>query len=245
MYRLLILDDEILFRRYAGTVLDWQELGFELYEASNGATGLEIVKKFDIDLVLADINMPVMDGIEFGKKAREIKENINIVIVSGYGEFEFAKKAIQIGVSDYILKPFTEDEIKAVVLRIRDIMDDKNGIVRSESIGKEGLLAQRVKAYADENFKRSDLTVGEIAKYCCVDASYIRRAFKKTYNMSISEYILSLRMEKAKELLKGNKLKLSAICNMVGFEDYNYFSRAFKRHYGISPKKYEINLDKR
>ena len=124
-------------------------------------------------------------------------------------------------------------------------MDDKNGIVRSESIGKEGVLAQRVKAYADENFKRSDLTVGEIAKYCCVDASYIRRAFKKTYNMSISEYILSLRMEKAKELLKGNKLKLSAICNMVGFEDYNYFSRAFKRHYGISPKKYEINLDKR
>ena len=182
MYRLLILDDEILFRRYAGTVLDWQELGFELYEASNGAAGLEIVKKFDIDLVLADINMPVMDGIEFGKKARKIKENINIVIVSGYGEFEFAKKAIQIGVSDYILKPFTEDEIKAVVLKIRDMMDDKNGIVRSESIGKEGLLAQRVKAYADENFKRSDLTVGEIAKYCCVDASYIRRAFKKTYN---------------------------------------------------------------
>lgn len=245
MYKLLILDDEILFRQYAKTVLNWRELGFEVYEAGNGATGLEIVEKSGIDLVLADINMPVMDGIEFGKRAKEIKEDISIVIVSGYGEFEFAKKAIQIGVSDYILKPFTKDEIKNVVMKLKESLDDKRGIVKEEGLGKQRLLAKKVKAYVMENFTRSDLTVGEVAKHCFVDTSYIRRAFKKAYDMSISEYILSLRMEKAKELIKGNRLKLAAVCTQVGFEDYNYFSRAFKRYYSISPKKYEINIENR
>jgi two-component response regulator yesN len=243
MYKLLILDDEILFRQYAKAVLDWEKLGFEVYEAGNGEIGLKILEEQGVDLVLADINMPVMDGIEFGKRAREIKEDISIVIVSGYGEFEFAKKAIQIGVSDYILKPFTEDEIRNVVLKIKKELYNKRGEVQGEGFGKQRVLAEKVKNYVGENYKRSNLTVGEIAKYCCVDTSYIRRAFKKTFNMSISEYILTLRMEKAGELIKRNKLKLTSICNQVGFEDYNYFSRAFKRYHKISPKNYEINIE--
>lgn len=201
MYRLLILDDEILFRQYAEKVLDWEELGFEVYEAGNGQTGLAFVKKYNIDLVLADINMPVMDGIEFCKQAKKIKTDINIVIVSGYGEFEFAKKAIQIGVNDYILKPFTEEEIKEVIIKIRDGLDNKKGIIHSEGSSKQEILAEKIKTYVSENFTRSNLTVREVARYCSVDDSYIRRVFKKTFGMRISEYILSLRMEKAKELL--------------------------------------------
>ena len=99
MYNLLILDDEPLFRQYTRSVIDWQELGFEVFEADNGKAGIDIVKSRDIALVFADINMPIMDGIEFGKIAKKIKPDIYIVIVSRYGEFEFTKKAIKIGVN--------------------------------------------------------------------------------------------------------------------------------------------------
>ena len=233
MYNLLILDDEPLFRQYTRSVIDWQELGFEVFEADNGKTGIDIVKSRDIALVFADINMPIMDGIEFGKIAKKIKPDIYIVIVSGYGEFEFTKKAIKIGVNDYILKPFSEEEIK-------DNLDRTYGVIKGLK-KKQGLMAENVKAYIALNFTRANLSVSEIARHFYVDSSYIRRVFKKAYNMSITEYILNLRMEKAKELLVENNFKLSVICEKVGFEDYNYFSRVFKRYCGISPKVYEIN----
>jgi len=240
MYNLLILDDEPLFRQYTRSVIDWQELGFEVFEADNGKTGIDIVKSRDIALVFADINMPIMDGIEFGRIAKKIKPDIYIVIVSGYGEFEFTKKAIKIGVNDYILKPFSEEEIKEVVYKIKDNLDKKYGVIKGLK-KKQGLMAENVKAYIALNFTRANLSVSEIARHFYVDSSYIRRVFKKAYNMSITEYILNLRMEKAKELLVENNFKLSVICEKVGFEDYNYFSRVFKRYCGISPKVYEIN----
>jgi|GEM_PF-1571246 len=187
-----------------------------------------------------DVNMPIMDGIEFGKIAKKIKPDIYIVIVSGYGEFEFAKKAIKIGVNDYILKPFSEEEIKEVVYKIKDNLDKKYGVIKGLK-KKQGLMAENVKAYIVLNFTRANLSVSEIARHFYVDSSYIRRVFKKAYNMSITEYILNLRMEKAKELLVENNFKLSVICEKVGFEDYNYFSRVFKKYCGISPKVYEIN----
>lgn len=120
MYKVIIADDETVFREYLYTLIDWNSYGFELCgEAKNGIEALEMAGHSKPDIALIDINMPIMDGLVLSKRLKEQYENISIVLVTGYNEFEYARKAIKIGVEDYIVKPFNENELIAALLKIK------------------------------------------------------------------------------------------------------------------------------
>lgn len=126
MYKALIVDDEMIFREYLKTILEWENYGIELAgEAKNGEKALELVKKQDYDIVFADISMPVMDGITFCTEALRIKPDLAVVLISGHNEFEYAKSALQMGIRDYILKPFDKEELIKTVVRITDSLDQR------------------------------------------------------------------------------------------------------------------------
>lgn len=121
MIKILLVEDEIFMRKGIIKLIDWEKLGFEIaYEAGNGQEALDILKSKKVDVIITDIKMPVMDGIELIKRVSEEFENKPaIIIISGYNEFEFAKAAIKYGVNDYLLKPIDENELMQTLEKIK------------------------------------------------------------------------------------------------------------------------------
>jgi two-component system response regulator YesN len=120
MFKVLIVDDEPLFREYLRTILKWEAYGFIICgEAKNGQEALDIAEETFPDLALIDINMPIMDGLALSKELKQRFPDISIVMVTGHGEFEYARNALKIGVEDYILKPFDLDELFLTLVNIK------------------------------------------------------------------------------------------------------------------------------
>ncbi|MGL5415992.1 MAG: response regulator [Clostridium sp.] len=119
MRRVMLVDDEKLIRDGLKVLIDWENLNLEVTQsAENGQEALKKFKENPVDVVVTDINMPNMTGLEFIKELREINSSVRIVILSGYDEFSYAKKAIAFGVDDYLLKPINEEELEAVLEKI-------------------------------------------------------------------------------------------------------------------------------
>ena len=126
MYRILLVDDEILVRDAIRENIDWAGMDCELVgDCQNGQEAAEFVNKHPVDIVLTDICMPYMDGMELSHFLHDNYPDIVIVIFSGFGEFEYAKKAIRYNVSEYLLKPITAMELTAVIGRMKEKVDQR------------------------------------------------------------------------------------------------------------------------
>lgn len=129
MLRIMIIDDEFYFREALKISLPWHELGFEICgEAKNGKDALEKVEGLKPDIIIADINMPIMDGLEFIQNIKDKGANIKIIILTGHSEFNYAKQALQLGVNNYILKPVDEEELKRTLLELKGLIQKESNI---------------------------------------------------------------------------------------------------------------------
>ena len=136
MYRILLVDDEILVRDAIKENIDWQSMDCELAgDCENGKQAAEFVQEHPVDIVLTDILMPYMDGMELSHFLHDNYPDIVIVVFSGFGEFEYAKKAIQYGVSEYLLKPVTAMELTGVIQKMKEKVDQ----IRKEKQKMESL----------------------------------------------------------------------------------------------------------
>lgn len=125
-YQVLIADDEPIIREGIRDCIDWAALGMEVAaEAEDGEEALELVGQLHIDIVLVDMNMPFMDGIELIRRLREERPECRCLIISGHDEFAYAQEAVRLGVEDYILKPVDADQLHAALLRLRQRMDEE------------------------------------------------------------------------------------------------------------------------
>ena len=118
MIHVLIVDDERIEREGLKYLLSMKEGEREIYEASNGKQALQIIRTEDIQLLLTDIKMPHMDGLELARRAKEEKPGLQIIIFSGYNDFTFAQEAIRYGVTEYILKPVDPDNFHSVIEKV-------------------------------------------------------------------------------------------------------------------------------
>lgn len=126
MYKAMVVDDEVIFREYLKTILEWEQYGIEIAgEAKNGEKALELLKQQEYDIAFVDISMPIMDGIAFSAEALRLRPELMIVLISGHNEFEYAKSALQLGVRDYILKPFDQEELIKTIANITDSLKEK------------------------------------------------------------------------------------------------------------------------
>ena len=145
MLKIIIADDEAIFREYLRTLLDWGQHGFEICcEARNGAEALEMIKDRKPDIALVDINMPFLDGLGLVEKVNELRSDMAIILITGYSEFEYARKAVKLGVVDYILKPFNKEELLMTLHKIRGnlqkIQDERDAEKSSRNLMKERFL---------------------------------------------------------------------------------------------------------
>lgn len=143
LLKVLIVDDEHLVRTLLKNCINWEEIGYEVVgEASNAHEALDLVEQLRPDVIFTDIYMPFMDGLEFGKIVFERYSNIKIIVLTGYEEFEYAKKSIKIGIADFLLKPINDDEIRKVALSMK---------TKIESERNQRDEYDRIKKQLDEN----------------------------------------------------------------------------------------------
>jgi len=140
MLKLLLVDDEPLFREYLRTAVDWDSYGMAVVgEARDGMEALEKIGRLAPDVVLADIRMPRMDGIELAERVLHGHPGVSLVLLTAHDEFEYARSALRLGVADYVLKPIAKDELLLALLRIRDT---RRHVARERVQGKHALSCQ-------------------------------------------------------------------------------------------------------
>ena len=133
MYRILLVDDEALIREAVSENVQWEKYGYELAgSCENGKEALEFIEKTPVDVVLTDICMPYMDGMQLSERLGEEHPSIKIIILSGYDDFDYAKKAIRYGVKEYLLKPITAEEMGKALLDLKAELDKER---KAENIG--------------------------------------------------------------------------------------------------------------
>ncbi|UUZ84769.1 response regulator [Paenibacillus sp. P26] len=124
MYKILLVDDEAIVREAIKERINWQEHGFECVgDCENGLEAVELVERFRPDIVLTDICMPFMDGLELTRYLSRACPATRVVILTGHEDFDYAQQAVKLKVTDYILKPITASELGEVLARIRGEMD--------------------------------------------------------------------------------------------------------------------------
>lgn len=241
MYRVMIIDDEKSLRKLLRATVKWEELNLEVVgEASSGIEAINVIDEIRPDIVFVDAKMPFMNGIDFSRMAIERYPRLQIIILTAFGEFEYARQCIGIGVSDYLLKPIVASEIVRACKKAINQLDNMPKEEVREGI--EDNNSQRICEYIKMNFRDSQINLESIAQEFGFNSSYLSRRFKGEMGVGVIDYITQCRMKKALICAKEGKL-MYMTAQEVGIPDPNYFGKCFKRYIGYSyseaVKKYQ------
>ena len=241
MYKALIIDDEKPVRIAISKLGHWSYYHISPPEmTSNGLEALSAMREMHPDVVFVDMNMPVMDGSTFLEKASLEFPESQFIVVSGYDEFTYAQRAIRYGAIDYLLKPIEEEALNSAIekalLRINPSETFGQDNTDSEHTSPEEIIAV-IKDYIDSNYC-TNIKITMFAEKYFFSIEYLTKLFKSKYGYSIYEYVLKLRMERAKELLMHEENKIIDISKRLGYTDNHYFSKAFRNYYGVSPSQF-------
>lgn len=240
LYKLLLVDDESEIRNGLSQYFPWDEVGFEIVGlCENGKQALEFVDAHEVDVILCDIRMPIMDGIEVAKRIHEQKKEIKIIFLSGFKDFDYARQALMYGVKDYIVKPTRFKELQQVFSSLKLELDELRGD-RDRSDEEQRTFDQKVileiKRYVEENYRHA--TLDEAASRVHMNPFYVSKYFKNKTGQTFSDYVVSVKMEKAAELLMDIRYKTYEVSEMVGYTSPKNFTRTFKRYFGKSPREF-------
>lgn len=244
MIKVLIVEDENLIRKKLLHFIDYDALGMVVVaDGANGVEGVELIKKYQPDIVLADINMPEKDGLDM------ISETLDYdyiaIIISGYDYFSYAQRALKYGVTDYLLKPISLDDLEEALVNARDIIFKKRSIltqktslenaldISSNSVIKDSTVIEMIE-YIKDNYQEK-ISISDLSKELCYSESMLNRKFKKEVHITFNEYLNRYRVNKAIELLKNSDYNITEISYMCGYSSAKYFSRVFKKYLGMSP----------
>ncbi|MFW5988438.1 MAG: response regulator transcription factor [bacterium] len=244
MYKLIIVDDENEIRHALSNYIPWQEMDFEFVASfDNGKKAYQFLQENEIDVVLCDIKMPVMDGIELAEKIYEDDLACKIVFLSAHKEFEFARKALSFGVEDYVLKPTKYQELLDVFKRIKVKLNDdcKNNFKNKakEDQGNDNYNKQiitKIKKYINNNYQTANLD--EAAEGVHLSPCYLSKFFKDCTGENFSTYLNKVKMEKAKDYLKNVDYHVYQISEKLGYSNPKNFSRSFKNFTGKTPSQF-------
>lgn len=243
MYKIFLADDEIWVIMGLKKLIKKIGAPFQVVgEASNGVMALEEIEKKKPDVLITDIRMPGMDGLELMKEIRKKKLDTKVVLVSGYAEFDYAQKAIRMGAVDYLLKSVEAETFAKVLENLEKMLDERGG--KQEEQPEEILNPSALENIVEEIQSRynENITLTGFSEKHNISAGHLSNLLKERLGMSFSEYITAKRVQKAKELLADERLSVEKVANEVGYKDYFYFTKVFKKAVGISPSKYRKNL---
>lgn len=238
MYKLVIIDDEYYTLEGMCKIIDWGKYGIVISgTALDGVEGMKLINETNADIVIADICMQGMDGLEMVERLRENGYKGKVIILSGYQTFEYAQRSIDLKVEKYLTKPVNSNELKKTISKIIAELTEERGdsfsLITHDLFGK-------IKAYVDENYSK-DIRLTALSEQFYCSTAYISKAFKKHTGMNFIDYLGKKRIDKAKELLAHTDYTINEIIDSIGYQDEKHFRMLFKRQEGILPSEYRKN----
>ena len=262
MIRLLIADDEKLEREALAELVQRRfEREVVLEMAENGRKAADMAVLWNADLILMDIEMPGMSGLDAARAVLAQRPSCRVIFVTAYSLFQYAHEAVHLGACDYLLKPVDPDELEASVRRaIRQIQTERKleelaaaqpqpqpeppaAGEEAEESPEEGensqaaLTMAHVRRYLEDNYM-FDLSLDSVGEILHISPAYLSAQFKKYQKMNFLDCLTELRINAAKELLADPFRSSAEVASMVGYEDASYFARAFKKRTGMTPTQY-------
>lgn len=246
MLRVLIVEDEEIIRRGLLCMIDWAGMGCRIVgDAADGREGLALMRTERPDVVLTDIRMPCMDGIEMAEAARAEGILPQLVFLTSYAEFAYAQQAIRLQAADYLLKPVDEAELATLMQRLAADMGADGGAVRGEGVDWALYLGDvslnPYVRHAMERIRadyREKLSIEVLAEEVGVSASYLSRKFKEATGHTFLEFLTRTRLQSAVTQLRSGKYRVYEVAEENGFGDYKNFCTVFKKYMKCSPRTF-------
>ena len=239
MFKVLLVDDEPWTLLGLAKSLPWEEYQMEIVDTSTDSQeALNLILKTVPDVVFTDIRMPGMDGMELMERISHAQLNTQVVVVSGFSNFEYVQKAIREGAFDYLLKPIEVEKGRDLLNRLQVFlmtMDSPDEKERLPVIEHEQF--QALVNYIQKNFAQN-LSLGTLAEQFGLNPSFCSQLFKRYFSSSFSSFLKDLRLERARILLNNETLSVQEVAGKCGFSDYYYFNKVFKKQFGITPAKF-------
>lgn len=260
MIRLLIADDEKLEREALAELIQRRfEREVVLEVAENGRKAADTAVLWGADLILMDIEMPGMSGLDAARAVLAQRPSCRVIFVTAYSLFQYAHEAVHLGACDYLLKPVDPDELEASVRRAMRQIETERKLEElaaarpqpeqteteeeAEDAPEEGensqtaLVMAHVRRYLEDNYM-FDLSLDSVGEILHISPAYLSAQFKKYQKMNFLDCLTELRINAAKELLADPFRSSAEVASMVGYEDASYFARAFKKRTGMTPTQY-------
>jgi YesN/AraC family two-component response regulator len=224
---ILLVDDEALELDQLEYLMKAQFPNWTFYKAQDASIALQLAGKVKISLAFLDIQMPGKNGLEL---AKELKKNyeLDIIMVTAFQSFEYAKASLRIGVNDYLTKPIVESELLGLLEKYQkwssknDSMQEVLSIIREEYHEK--------------------LSLSFVANRIHLNANYLSRKFYEEIGIGFADYLNAYRLEMAKKLLVNQRdMSMAVIAEKAGFNSQHYFSAMFKKQFGVTPSEFRIN----
>jgi len=243
--KVLVIEDNIELRKY---LIDYLSAYYKVYEAENGKEGLQLCRKIKPMLCVADVMMPVMDGLEFCNELKndEFISHIPVILLTALSENEDKVKGYDVGADSYLVKPFDPSLLKSVIVntiktrlelkaKFSNEMESEVGLLTHSPIDKE--LMDQVTNIIEEHIDDVDLTTNYLCQELGMSSSKLYRKIKELTDLAPNEFIRTIRLKKSAQLLKTKKYNVSEVTDLIGFNDPLYFSRCFKKQFGFPPSK--------
>lgn len=234
--KIIIIDDEPKIRKGLGKILNMHPGWTVLDTFTEGESAIRFLAENHVDVVITDIHMPGMTGLDMIARIKESNKKLSFVILSGYGRFEYAQRAIDLGVKKFLMKPTSPEEVTQALEQIESELIDRAPSTLAQK-PTNNLVIMRAKEYIDLNYRKK-FTLTDMANALYISPNYLSDLFKKHTGMKFSDYLLEVRMEKSKEYLMDIHYKVGDISALVGFSDARYFSSTFRKRYGMSPLEF-------
>ncbi len=249
---LIVEDEPITLQGLRKTLVTWANGKYEVITTSNAHSAMEVLKQQKVHLLITDIAMPEITGLDMLKTLNENSNFPVVIIISAYSDFKYAQEAIELGVVSYLLKPINKQKLIEEVAKalkveekrhrvdiIEKVVDDR--LVNLKAVDHvEGAIKKAI-TYVDAHIQQQ-LSLKEVASHVHLNPSYFSVLFKEQTTITFSEYLTRSRVQKAKNLLLTTEFSVDQIAELVGYNTSKYFIKIFKEAEGVTPSKYKKKI---
>ncbi len=241
MYKVLIVDDEPVIAEGLKKIVDWEKYNCVVVgTASSGKEGLAMVEKCQPDILFTDIRMPGMDGLTMLAALRSEYKNLQVIILTGYRDFDYAREALNLGVFRYLVKPSKMKELdeamESLSERLSTFSNNEPDTFEDDNTSANNFIVKQAISYMEQHY-REKLQLTDVAEKVYVSHWHLSKLLNST-GKSFSDVLNEIRIENAKELMEDSSLHIADISDRVGFSDTAHFSRVFKKYTGMSANEY-------
>jgi len=225
----LIVDDERHVREAVKLLGEWERWRVSnLYEAEHGEEAKRLLDTGTIDLMLTDVEMPGLDGLTLLEWTKNHHPKVVTIVLTGYDDYTYMRRAILHQSFDYLLKPVDPDVLNDALSRAMECI---------YPVVESGEAIDQIAKYIETHYAE-ELTLQFMSERFYLSREYISRRFKQRFSVNLSDYIQTIRLNRAKELLSETEARIYEIALEVGYQDDKYFRKVFKKQFGVTPNEF-------